>query len=212
MARTIRTKVYKFDELNENAKQKAIENYRNSSVDTSFIYDDAHETVKKFHEIFGTKEGRNSWLDVNTDSIDDNICELKGLRLQKYIWNNFKTSLYKGKYFSLWSKTEKSYKHYKDGYPVLKSRRSKVMLDNSCVLTGVCYDDSLLQPVYDFLERYQQKADYYSYMDFATLINDCFESLEKDVKSEEESQYDDDVITENIVNNEYEFTADGRIF
>ena len=80
------------------------------------------------------------------------------------------------------------------------------------MLTGVCYDDSLLQPVYDFLERYQQKADYYSYMDFPTLMNDCFESLNKDVKSEEESQYDDDVITENIVNNEYEFTADGRRF
>jgi len=212
MARTIRTKVYQFNELNETAKQKAINYYRDNSVDTSFIYDDAYKTVKQFHDIFGTKEGRNSWLDVNTDSIDDNICELKGLRLQKYIWNNFKTSLYKGKYFSLWSKTEKSYKYYPEGYPVLKSRHSKVILDNSCVLTGVCYDDSLLQPVYDFLERYQQKADYYSYMDFTTLMNDCFESLEKDVKSEEESQYDDDVITENIVNNEYEFTADGRRF
>ena len=108
--------------------------------------------------------------------------------------------------------TEKSYKYYKDGYPVLKSRHSKVILDNCCVLTGVCYDNSLLQPIYDFLERYNEKKDYYLYMDFQTLLNDCFESLEKDVKDEEDAQYKDDVISENIEANEYEFTADGRRF
>jgi hypothetical protein len=212
MARTIRTKVYKFNELNETAQQKAIEGFRSKGMDTDFIYDEAHKTVKEFHDIFGTKEGRNSWLDVSTSQIDDNILELKGLRLQKYIWNNYKTALYKGKYFSLWSKTEKSYKHYKDGYPVLKSRYSKVILDNCCTLTGVCYDYSLLQPIYDFLERYNDKADYYSYMDFDTLINDCFASLEKDVENEAEAQDSDECITEHIEANEYEFTADGRRF
>jgi len=212
MARTIRTKVYKFDELSEDAKQTAIDYYRNNSVDTSFIYDDAHNTVKEFHNIFDTKEGNRSWLDVNTDGIEDNVLELTGLRLQKYIWNNYKTKLYKGKYFSLWSKTEKSYKHYKEGYPVLKSRHSKVILDNCCVLTGICYDNSLLQPMYDFLERYNDKKDYYSYMTFETLINDCFESLQKDIENEESAQYEDENIIDNILANEYEFTADGRRF
>lgn len=208
MPRTIRTKIYRFNELSDSGKNKAIDNYRSSSVDTSFIYDDAHNTVISFHNVFGTKEDSRSWLDVNTDHIEDSILKLTGLRLQKYIWNNYKKSLYKGKYFSCWSKTEKSYKHYKDGFPVL----NKVILDNCCVLTGVCYDDSLLQPIYDFLERYNEKKDYYSYMDFQTLLNDCFESLEKDVKDEEDAQYQDDVISENIEANDYEFTADGRRF
>lgn len=213
--RTVRTKVYKFNELSEKAKDKAIEWYRNSgraNEDSSYSYDEAHESVQLFHDIFGTKEGSRSWLDVQTGHIYDNIINLKGLRLQKYIWNNFKTSLYKGKYYSLWSKTEKSYKHHKDGYPVLKSRHSKVFLDNSCILTGICWDNSLLQPVYDFLEKYQDKADYYSYMDFETLMNDCFASLTKDLESEDEYRNSDEAIIEAIQSNEYEFQKDGTKF
>lgn len=215
MARTIRTKVYKFSELSEKAKDKAIEWYRNaggSAEDIQSIYDEAHDSVKAFHDIFGTLEGSRSWLDVYTGKIDDTILNLKGLRLQKYIWNNFKNSLYKGKYYSLWSKKDVSYKYHKEGYPVLKSRHSKVVLDNSCVLTGVCYDHNLLQPIYDFLENYRQKADYYSYMDFETLINDCFESLEKALQSEEEYRNSDEAIIEAIEANDYEFTREGLKF
>lgn len=96
MARTIRVKVYKFNELSNEAKQKAINEARRN-VDTSFIYDDAHETVKAFHNVFGTKEGGRSWLDANTGHIDDNIMNLKGLRLRTYVINNFWSELYKGK-------------------------------------------------------------------------------------------------------------------
>jgi hypothetical protein len=153
MPRTIRTKVYKFSELSKTAQQTAIDSYRNSGmIDTSYIWDDAHGTVKKFHEIFGTEEGHRSWLDVDFSGIDDNVLELKGIRLRTYIINNYWQYLFKGKYFSLWSKTEKSYKHYPNGYPVLKYRHSKVLFDNNCTLTGVCYDMDLLQPMYEFLD------------------------------------------------------------
>ena len=48
MARTIRTKVYKFDELNETAKQKAIEDYRNTdSGDYQFAWDNTKEDAKE---------------------------------------------------------------------------------------------------------------------------------------------------------------------
>lgn len=210
--KTIRTKVYQFNELTEQAKQQAINDYRNAGIDTDFIYDDAHNTVKEFNDLFGTKEDSRSWLDINTGHIDDNIMNLKGLRLRTYIINNFGHKLYKGKYFSLWSKTEKSYKHYKDGYPVLKSRYSKVLFDNCCVLTGVCYDDSILQPVYDFIENYKGKADYYSYMDFETLMNDCISELEKDIESEVEDMNGDEYITEQLENNEQDYTKNGEKF
>lgn len=213
MARTVRTKVYKFNELSEQAKQKAISDYRNSGgVETDYIYDEAYESVKLFHDIFGTEEGNRSWLDAKTGHIEENILNLKGLRLQKYIWNNFKSQLYKGKYFSLWSKTDITYKHYKNGHPVLKSRHSRIILDNSCVLTGICWDNSLLGPIYDFLDNYQQKADYYSYMDFETLVNDCFQSLEKDIKGEVESRNEDEYIAQELQETDSEFTQDGRQF
>lgn len=212
MARTIRTKVYKFNELSKEAKQNAVAQYLyNDGIDTDSVYDDAHKTVKAFHELFETKENTKSWLDfeiVSTYRHDDYL-NLTGLRLRKYIINNFYGGLYKGKYFSLWSKKEKSYKHYKDGYPVLKNRHSRVLFDNACTLTGVCYDDSILQPVYDFLNNYKLKSDYYSYMNFETLVNDCFASLKSDIDSEIEAMSTFEYVSEMLISNEYEFLKDG---
>lgn len=78
------------------------------------------------------------------------------------------------------------------------------------MLTGVCYDEDILQPVYDLIERYNEKKDYYSYMDFETLINDCFSSLEKSVEDEEDANYTDEAITESLENNDDEYTKDGE--
>ena len=211
MARTIRTKIYKFAELNSEAQQVAINNIRNSDVISSeHIYNDAYETVKKFNDIFNLKEGRNSWLDFNTNHIDDNILELKGLRLQKYILNNFSTSIYKGKYFYLWSKTEKSFQYHKEGKATLKSRYSKVIFNNDCALTGMCYDMDLLHPIYEFLEKYKAKENYYLNMTFEQLLKNCFKSLDKSLKNEDEYLYSEEYINEYIDSNEVEFLINGK--
>lgn len=226
--RTIRTKVYKFNELSEDAQQRAIDQWRNNgNVDTSYLYDEAHNTVKKFHDIFGTQEGRRSWLDVSCDQIDNNILELKGLRLRTYIINNFWQYLFKGKYYNSWS-TKERVKHRK----VTSTRKTKangwnvepkhgeaeywnvyygLTPDNSCVLTGVCWDMDLLQPIYEFLE-WKLRPDYNSYMDFETLMNDCFHSLGKSLESANDYANSDEGIREDLQNSDNEFTQDGLIF
>lgn len=209
MARTIRVKLFKFNELSEKAKETAINEVRNNGgIDTSHYYEDAEGTVKEFCEIFGVETGRRSWLDVSTDKIDDNICNLKGLRLRKYIVNNFWHNIYKGKYFLLWSKTEKSYKHYPEGYPVLKTRYSKVIFERSCPLTGVWSDNAILFPIYEFLDG---KGNWME-TTFEDLMKECFESLRKDLEDSDSYAYSDEAITEEIENNEYEFTKDGERF
>ena len=206
--RTVRTKIYKFEELTKEAQQKAINKHR-EVMDNDFIYDDTHKVVEAFNDVFETKEGRNSWLDVYTDHMEENILELKGLRLQKYLWNNYKNQLFKGKYYSLWSKKDISYKYHKNGYPVLKSRYSKVLKQNSCVLTGMCYDDYMLQPIYDFLEKRNFSN---CTITFYNLINDCFDELRKTVENEIDYRNTDDAIIEEIKANDYEFTKDGKQF
>jgi len=208
--RTIRIKVYKFDELSDKAKQKAIDHYRNNWLDTGYIYDEAHNTVKAFHDVFGTEAGRDSWLDIRTGHIDDSIMELSGQRLATYIWNNYKTSLYKGKYYNLNSK--KQIKH-----PRVKSKwyertnqwgnyyYSAITLEHSCPLTGWCYDDDILDPIFNFLDKPDSRT-------FEELLNDCLRSLDKSLKREEDYLYTDESITENIETNEYEYTIDGNIF
>ena len=115
--RTITKNLYSFSELSEQAKQTAIENFRNNDSEflSEFLYQEAHESVKAFHNIFSTKEDLHSWLDVRTGHIDDVILELSGQRLATYIWNNYGHKLFKGKYYSLWSKTDRNYKHHKNG-------------------------------------------------------------------------------------------------
>jgi hypothetical protein len=217
--------VYSFDELNEKAKQKAIDNYRNTNSDDSqFIYDEANESVIKFHEIFGTNEGSHSWLDCRFDSIDNNILELKGLRLRTYIINNFYNDIYKGKYYKSW--TTKNKVIHRKVKSICKSKKTGwhdesqhgeywntyygLKLDNCCVLTGICYDNFLLQPIYDFID-WKSKPDYHSYTDFESLMTDCLASLKDALESEVESRNEDEYIKEEIEANEYEFYEDGNM-
>jgi hypothetical protein len=74
--KTIRTKIYLFSELNLAAQQKAINDFRNSGVETDFIYYDVEKTVKAFNDVFNIKTGRNSWLEFSTNHIEDYILNL----------------------------------------------------------------------------------------------------------------------------------------
>jgi hypothetical protein len=207
--KTIEITLYKFEELSEAAQQKAINNYRDEgNNDSEYCYHEAHDTVKKFNDIFNTKYGHESWLDVRTSHIDDNTINLKGLRLRKYIINNYWSQLDKGKFFSLWSKTEKSYKHYKEGHPVLKKRYSKVLFDNSCVLTGVCYDHDILDPIYNLIEKYDPKQ--HDNLDMETLFEDCFYSLKKSLENEDQYRNSDEYIFEELTNSNHVFTENGE--
>lgn len=98
--RTIRTKIYKFDELSDDAKQKATKHYRNDFLTFDHIYSDAESTVKAFCEAFNVKTGNHSWLDCITSNVDDDILNLTGLRLQKYIYNNFYNVLFKRRFYN----------------------------------------------------------------------------------------------------------------
>lgn len=95
--KTIRTKVYQFNELTEKAKEVAINWYRNSNDDGYLYSDEIIESVKAVCELFNLKTGRE-WSNIRTSHIDDNIMELKGIRLYKYIVNNYWNSLFKRKY------------------------------------------------------------------------------------------------------------------
>jgi hypothetical protein len=214
--KTIRIKIYKFEELSQDAKNAAIEKHRNKGIENFFIYDDAEKTVNAFNDLFGTSSGRNSWLDVNTDNFDENIINLKGLRLQKYILNNFGSQLFKRKYLKhgkmldknidVWHRMRKvttiNQGPNKGKFSI--SYYSNLNTENSCVLTGMCYDNNLLNPIYNFLELRT-----FDSTNFDDLINECFYSLKKTIELEEEYLSSDDGIIEKILSNDYDFLKDG---
>lgn len=216
MARTVRTKVYEFSELSEKAKQKAIGWYRSdyAESDTSIVYKDAFATAKVFFEIFDIKFNEinfdNPYKNEYKFNLDDSILELFGFRLARYIWNNYHYSLFKGKYYGKLVNT------FSNGetIPVSKKhpaglrhvrRYSKCTLTHECVLTGCMYDEIMLQPIYEFLNKPTNR-------DFRELLDDCVHSLCKGVQDELQAIDKDDFISEQIIANEYEFTKDGSLF
>jgi len=213
--KTIRTKVYQFNELTEQAKETAINWYRNSNDDGYLYADEIIESVKAVCELFNLKTGRE-WSDIRTSHIDDSIMELKGIRLYKYIVNNYWSSLYKRKFLGSIGdnkviKHRMSKPHF---YDMSKGARvnssnfiySNIRFDNCCTLTGVCYDMDILQPVYDFLEKPNTSTT------FEDLMNEIESAISKTFQQNEDWVNSDEYITEQIESNEYDFTKDGKRF
>jgi len=209
--KTIRIKVYSFNELSNESKQIAIENYRNKGYnDGSFYAEEIISSVKKIADVFNLKLGR-TYSDIRKSNIDDNILQLTGARLYKYIVNNYYNELFTPTYLKSFDRAIrckqficKIHKDYKGNeYTQLFS---KIKVDNSCTLTGVCCDNDILQPVYDFLKKIDTS------LTFEDLINEIENAISKCFESNEEWVNSDEFITEEIENNDYQFTKDGKRF
>jgi hypothetical protein len=218
---TIQITVYSFSELSKEAKEVAINNFRSQGVDTDFIYDDAYQTVKKANELFNISEARSSWLDFSLNNIDDNIMDLKGLRLRTWLINNFNEQLYKRKFYtSIGDNKIINHPCIKvNKYDILKGARvsssnfyySRIQKTNSCVLTGVCYDDDFLQPIYNFIDNYKNFPSN-KHQTFEDLIGYCFDSLKKSIDNEVDYRESDEAISEDIQANDYQFLESGEQF
>jgi hypothetical protein len=212
--KTISINLYSFDELNPAAKETAIKEYRNKENDYDYIWSEAHKTVKEFHKIFPTEECVNSWLDY-TSYLDENATELNGLRLRKYILNNFGKYLFKPQ-FKGSLKTNEYINHKRIKSPLevnsignrFNPYYSAIFKDNSCVLTGVCYDDDLLKPIYKFIEEDYKNEN----VNLIDLFDSCFKSLRNSIENEIEYRESDEGIEEEIEGNDFEFTEEGNIY
>lgn len=157
---TRKYEVYKVDELSDKAKENAYWKWLKG-----FEYDasDNRATLKAFEEIFKVKVSRwnydactyNFQFISNYSGEEEELC---GVRLLKFIVNNYWHNLFK----------PKTYWHKKDFH---KQRRSRISVTNDCVLTGYCADMDILKPIYDFLKVPDKHTNLYD------LMNDCIDSF-----------------------------------
>jgi hypothetical protein len=211
--KTIELKVYEYSELSEEAKETAWKNWLNK--DHEYFWADTNEkTLYKFADIFPIKiNGYN--YDSCSGGIsfsftgEHDIEEMTGFRLAKYIWNNYKWDIFKGKYYGKLVKT------FKDGTPIPISKEhpaglrhiikySNIVLDNCCVLTGYCVDDDILQPVYDFLKKPNDKICFYDLME--KCLDSWIDSCKKDCAYQESQEF----FEEEAEANGYEFDEEGE--
>lgn len=220
--RILETKVYTFEELSESAKQKAISEYLYNGFEYHWMEENI-ETLNKFADLFDIKISVQS-LDSNCCDVryrlsqNNDILELKGIRLLKYLMNNFYNDLFKPEFRSMGKLrlTDKPIKHKRVKSSLItanctnkgkysNSYYSAISKSNSCVLTGYCLDDTILQPIYNFLKEPCKNTS------FEDLTHECISSFETSVKQDCEYQESEEAIIDTILANNYEFTEEGKL-
>lgn len=206
--RTETINIFYFDELSEEAKQKAIEKVRYSDMNLGqYDADEITDSVKKVLDLFNLKTG-NRYSDLRWQHIESDILELSGIRLYKYLINNYGPDLFKPAYVKLLNREIKTRafickKGKSSNGEIYTQLFKKWKFNNDCVLTGVCFDNDILQPVYDFLARPDKSTT------FEDLFKGIESAIEKTYEDSEEYCNSDDYIKDIIENNEYEFYEDG---
>jgi len=183
--------LYSFDELSEEAKERAIDQLR---PDYNFWQGENQDTLKKFCQIFPVKLGRNSFQFIGDHE------NMSGQRLATYIWNNYRNEIYEPKQYWICQ-----------GRPNTvgansKHRNSKVFLydEFACSLTGFYMDNLILAPIFDFMRKPDNR-------DFEQLMDECFSAWQKGCEDDFDFQRSDEQVIETIKSNDYLFTETGKL-
>jgi len=164
--RTIETTLYRFEELTDEAKERAIECARRRGWgDADHIAGEFQDTLKGACKALGlTDVGRSHTRLAWSDS---DVAELRGIRAWKWLVNNLD-------------------------------------LDKSCPFTGVCYDESFLDPLREFMRKPDSST-------LEEIIRWCGDSLEQAYESECEHLASDEAIADAVTANECEFLETGEM-
>ena len=184
------TKVYEFDELSEEAKESAINDFRENRE--YFWGDDNEKTLNAFVEHFsfiglkdwsyGSYNGSDGVYFTYDDELD--LENMSAYRFYKYLLNN--------------------------GYLEIKELYGKkdkyIKLNDNCCLTGYCMDIDILEPILNLM-----KNPLYYNLTAYEVIELCFSNWIKSCVSDMEYTYTDEAIEEDIKINDYEFTIEGDL-
>lgn len=216
----ITVKVYKFNELDERAKEKVVERWQ-SRCDFADPYSSEYEaTLKKFERIMGI-EIRNWSVDScrydyrvvfdlvtlipNGDYREVDGDEIHGKYLWRYIMNNVWYNMFPSKKFY---DVNAGYDREKKRWN--KQRFSWVIREDwkDCVLTGMCYDYDILKPIADYLSK--PYNDNYTLRD---LVEDCLDNFFTAWRNEIEYDNSYEGVSEWIENCcDDEYLEDGSVF
>ena len=193
------TRLYKFDELDEDVKERLLR--RCAEIHANDWDGEWRDTLAALEKLFDVKcknwsvdEWRHNYtlykyyssaysslrLDEAAESDEDaeyGYLALRGNRAMGKCWTEWGSEVTKGSY------------HYAGKH----SRYSRVVFSGlhsgTCPLTGVCYDNDALDPLWDMMEGKHIKDGW----TIADMIDACFESFfsawEKDIAYTQSEEY-----------------------
>lgn len=156
-------------DLGDNVLQESLESLKGFAA-----YYDA-----KLDYSFGINPDRGEHITIKIE--DDNIADLSGVRLYKYLDNHYALC------------------------PNQYTNKLEATLSGSCPFTGVCYDETLLDAIRDFMKKPDDRT-------FQDLLTECGDNLLDTIHKEGEHIYSDEGLKETLSANEYDFKEDGSIF
>ena len=170
----VKCNLYKFEELSEQSKKIVIDRERDKiqqwGVDA---WESEHRDVlKKFEEIFDIEVrhwevndySHNYRFSFDHDFYEMDASEVKGKYLLRFL-NSIYYDVRKGKYFSCGDRWENGKFHY-------SSRYSKILWEEgNCPLTGFCYDNEILQPIWDWHKKPNWN------LSLKDLVDECLENF-----------------------------------
>ena len=204
--RTIEVTVYKFDELSEKAKNKALSAHC-ENIDYPWSSEN-EQTLNSFADIMPVKVKNWSYggrgEGVYFDFTDTNLEELKGNRLRTYIINNYHDLLFERKPYGKYTKNEITGKwSYK--------RRSAILYTESLSpLTGYCVDEGILSPLRKFVTN-PGELKHFKSTTFKDLMEDCFSEWVKECSDDYEYYFSEESFKDLCEANEYEFDEHGNL-
>ena len=206
-------KLYSISELSEDARESAYEEWLQSAE--YFWGDENRDTLDAFERIFPVHVkdfgyGYRTGISWNMTDLDfEEVLEFTGIRLLKWIINNYWHELFKPKYRK--SIENHTIKHRRIKHETLSNGQihstyhSGIFYDNCCILTGYCIDDDILQPLYEFIKNPDGRT-------LEDLMNDCLHAWVFACNADYEASMTIEFFVDHAKANDYEFTADGKLY
>ena len=206
--RKVEMNVYTWEELTEEAKRNF---WESGYFDFSDSYSSNYEkTLDAFCEALDAEcwgwYVNNMTYDFSSDTIGrwmdcPEDTERAAAWIYKTIWNEYGNALYNGKYYCTPGKWIGGKYNY-------KSKRSNILLESVCPLTGYVADDTILRPILEVLEG---KRTYTSPDD---MVHDCLDGFFRDWRDDIDYCNSFEFFCEIMEANhaDMEFTADGKPF
>lgn len=195
--RTIIKNVYTFNELSDEAKEKAISNYRDSNTEIFWV----DETLESLKGLFENCNGIklkdyslgecNSWIRV--DFTNEEVENVSGKRALAWIENNLLCNIRIPVNSLAVNGTRRKLAQY--------GRYYRAGMIKPCPFTGYCADD-------DFLDSLLK--DIKEGSDLKTAFEGLASEYQKIINNEIEYQNSEEYITEHLEVNEYEFDENGN--
>ena len=182
--------IYNFEELNVEAKKKAIENVRSEyTTDQNPCAEENANSIRAITEAMDCDYEIDDYNHVSLyfdNEYAEEVLSLEGNRAYAYIWNNFIEPSIKPKHIS-------------------KNYYSKVTKEFNCPFTG--YPADML--LWDAWESF--KKDFTKYTNVVNFISEVEYTIGKFLDDEDNYYYSDDYIKDIIEAEGIEFTENGDI-